>query len=573
MVKKAEAVNWALIICLYGVTTTVFPLIDFTTSMRETKNLILMQQADQILGGYLGSFGLFFIIMFMYKIYLKIYYLKMANRYPRQNMTIITNTGMYFEEGVGLVQAKAVEVSQLKAEEYINDDDLKRMYKERKDWLAKFSKVDTDEMSESTTAKGLMFELPPIKEQAFNFSIYKLDSLKTKNLNSYFGQKELDYFASKTIITVDQYLGIDDNKLKEFEKEFFLNNKDMLFSIDFKKIQTQLLNTIDFFSKEEVEFFHTKGIHTMQDLINSNLKNLSIEFNEHFKKKNLIERLKNSYKKLTHKEYKEDKIDLDTIVNDLKDMILEKERTFVYNLSDDARYKYVYLKLVILKAIHYDYHAYIMQFDKNIVINVGRAFKAGESFEKFVRGENEYEDEQDIIVNKSLTILPTSLENAYKYSLGMLNDFHGVPTECEQLTEAEYIFRGMLDSDHAVLLCNNCSYLRDALKLKSLIDPLTIQKIERDAIRDILNEAITQREGFQKILQLQQHRIQKKDDEMEMIFAHLIDDLNALETARKFMTEKKPINLFYSLVIILFFVLGFFIGIAVFGGWQAIVSV
>lgn len=572
MIKKAEAVNWSLIIAMYAVTTTMFPLIDYTSALRETKIPAYMQQADQILFGYIGIFALFFVIMFIYKIYLKIYYLKLANRYPRQNMTIITNTGMYFEEGVGLVQPKPVQVSQVKAEEYINDEDLKRMYKERTEWLTKFNKVNIDDMDDTTTETGIEFEIPTVKGQDFNFAAYKIDSLKTKNLLSFFGQKEMDFFTSKGITTVDQYLAIDDDKLKAFEKEYLTINKEQLFNMDFKKVQIQLLNTIDYFSKEEIDFFHTQGIHTMQEMMNADLKKLSAEFNENFKMKSVNEKIKNAYKKKTGKEYQEDNIVLEAVVEDLRSTIVEKERKFVYNLSKDARYKYVYLKLVILKAIHYDYHAYIMQFDKNIVINVGRSYKAGESFEKFVKGEDEYEDFTDIVVNKALVILPTALENAYKYSLGMLNDFHGVPTECEQLTEAEYIFRGMLDSDHAVLLCNNCSYLRDALKLKSLVDPLTIQKIERDAMRDILNESITQREGFQKLMQLQQSRLQKKDDEMEMIFARLIDDLNALETARKFVMERKPINSFMAIVIVLFFILGFFIGIAIFGGWQSIVA-
>lgn len=565
-------VNWSLIIAMYAVTTTMFPLIDYTTALRETKIPTYMQQADQILFGYFGIFGLFFIIMFIYKIYLKIYYLKLANRYPRQNMTIITNTGMYFEEGVGLVQPKAVQVSQVKAEEYINDDELKRMYQERTEWLTKFNKVNVADMHDETTQDGIEFEIPTLAEQDFNFANYKMEYLITKNLASFFGQKELDFLSAKGIVSVDNYLAIDDTKLKALEKEYYAVNKEQIFNVDFKKIQILLLNTIDYFSKEEVDFFHTRGIHTMQELMNADLKKLSNEFNEHFKMKTVSEKIKNAYKKKTGKVYQEDKIILEATVEDLKETIIQKEKKFVYNLSTDARYKYVYLKLVILKAIHYDYHAYMMQFDKNIVINVGRNYKAGESFEKFVKGEDEYEDFQDIVVNKALVILPSALENAYKYSLGMLNDFHGVPTECEQLTEAEYIFRGMLDSDHAVLLCNNCSYLRDALKLKGLIDPLTIQKIERDAMRDILNETITQREGFQKLMQLQQSRLQKKDDEMEMIFARLIDDLNALETARKFVMERKPINTFTAVIIVLFFILGFFIGIAIFGGWQTIVA-
>jgi len=484
--KKGDVLFYTSIISGYIFMVVIMLVVQYTTMLEETGDPDLALQSNKIKTGLGAGAGFYFgfLIIYWFSSFLKAF--KEANSLERQNIKLKDTISVKEFEGIGILDKDQVKVSSITVDEIFLNRELQQMFEEIDARLSRFYEKNVvqtainknDKKNNEQDTSRIQFEIVNLKKHDIDFDSYQLEYLLFKELSSFFNDEELEFLEDHGITNADQYLALDIEDIHGLESDYvwrFTANRD------FKSVQIRLDNTLDILSMEEVSWFRDKGIKSVNDMMTTDLETLTVEFNAHFfpggkpkKKIPFIDKVLKKAKEATKP------VDLRDVVDHIVEMIIEKESKFLYSLSSDARFKYVYLKLVNMKSLNYKYFAYLVEFDQPIEIEVGepdyRIFKDSKEIEGIVTMERYVE------INKSLIILPASWEESFEYGPGALYSYKGHTVRCSKLTDVEYVFKGMLDHEHAILFTISCSYIREYLRTQLELDTATVRDREREAL-------------------------------------------------------------------------------------------
>lgn len=369
----------------------------------------------------------------------------------------------------------------------------------------------------------------------------------------------IDILTINLDVLIDRYKKNNNNTKKPLCKSLVT-----LFE-SFVKVHKSFNNILNTLNKKEKKFLSKKNVDSPELLLE---KNLDIMIGEYQKTNPVIDRIKKIMSKLINKNNKDPAdINFNDVVELVKEKIIENEKSYLYALSRDARFKHTYLKLVNMKALHYEYKAYLVEFDRPIVLHVGHEeysiySKYEHGNEMLTSGEENF-DEDFAYIRKALIILPTHWEKSFDYQPDYLFDFGGHAVPCSKVTEVEYIFKNMLDSEHAVLFCNSNSYIREHVKTSLDVDVNIINKIEKLALLELLHVEQAKHEILFKRIDQLIARVETNKETYQKMLNDIIEDLDTDELIKKWQIKKEPLNAYTQIMLLLVAGISFALGMII----------
>lgn len=693
--KKAALVQGLLIFGSYINLFVLMFVVQWIQALYQTQSDANITIANGIGGSLAAYLGCFYGISLGYFGYSYFQIFKRAGQLERHNITLKDTSSIKKFEGIGIVgKPKLVRYSKLNVEMCFKDRELVKLYEKLKERIKIKYPKDIQELTQTnkTDQSGqLQYDMD---FDEIDFKAYNLDYLIYKEMRSFFDDQEIDFFEKNNVKTgtTSQFEKMTISEIEDLEFKYILNFKKRR---DLKDIQIALIDSLDIFSKEEINFLQSHGISNMQQLLDYDLERLTSDYNLQFSKSSpvlkSISRFFDEMKKVqrdyidkikmvptSHIDYlktsegithlldshisvadliskysqdtdqlkqdiakslsnadivkteialvaaiskltadetrfldnkgyatprtiiredietvfknvsaiipsiikaaasfsdiidklKKDKNQLDfkSVVDILKEKITESERQNLFTISKDARFKQMYLKLVNMKALNYDYKGYLVEFDKAIPIEVGRQdyslYTKYDNMTEQLVTEEENIAEDNAYVSKALVILPTYWEKSFEYQPDYLFDFEGMSVPCPKVTDVEYIYRNMLDSETAVLFCNSCSYIREHAKTQLTIDVSTIDAIEKAALLELVNDLTAQQEILHKRITQLKSRVEKNKQNYDRMINDWVEDIDTSEIVKKWWKiEKKPMNLYTMIMFVVCISIAFIFGI------------
>lgn len=591
--KKGEILFWMFMIGMYAFAFTLSPLMNYTSYLRSAAaghvpDPANVELANKIDLGYFATAGIYFGFTAIFWVFSYFSTWKLANRYPRLNIKLVFEPRYArLHLGMGIISVREIKGSSMEVMDGLRSGGLQKAFDEIKVEVEKkfhgkraAESTNPDDKQKQATSKNkrkddktINFTIDDLKKEDLNFESFPIELLHKIDWDNFFETSEIDFFKSLGIKDTQDFLKQTYAELDIVKSKYYNKfNKQY----DIAKIQIMMKKCLEFLNKEQVEFLKIMNIHNFQDLLDADLEKINAKYNDQFimPKTKFTDKFINIMKVLTGGSDLTKRIDFKIVVKMMVEELIAREKNFAIEIDKLDYMKYVNIKITRVKSIFPDKHAYLIDFDQPFQIPASLPefdfYKAREK-DQITRDRNDREidiDKYDSVPIKSALVLaPISLNDCFVYHPGELDDFNGHQVDCNMMTDVVCRFRGMLTADICVIEIRACDWSVNYSAVNTIDwTDEEVYNIDMAAMWQLLRDQMLIMEDLKKALETEQARTEKKDKELDKMWAKKWADITPDQAVKRLLTaQPKPLNVFTVIVIIaiaiIFCVLGLVMGI------------
>lgn len=589
MAKKGEILFWLFIIGMYAFAFTMSPLMSYTSFLRSAlpghqPDPDNVELASKIEMGYFGGAGAYFAFVIIFWTFSYFQTWKLANRYPRLNIKLVFEPRYSkLHLGMGIVAVKEIKGSSMDVENALRSGGLQTAFNEIKAEIEqKFHgkrAVESTEPKEKPKDKKerqkekIEYTIDDLKKEDINFASFPIELLQKQDWEYFFDKIEIDFFKTIGLKDTNDFLKKTYAELDIIKAKYYNQFKKHR---DLAATQIIMKKSLEFLNKEQIEFLKAMNVTNIQELLDANIDQLNAKYNDKFIKPKVkfLDKFVEALKLVTGDSDLTKKIDFKALIKFIVEDLIAKEKAFAIEMDRADYVKYLYLKIVKCKAQFPDKHGYLITFDTPFLIPAATPeydFYKERDIEEVKRDKDNTEEELDkfdvVPVKTALILTHAALSECFMYHPGEVDDFGGHQVDCNMITDAVCRYRGMLTANICVIELRSSDWSINFSALATTdwtrdeeynIMMATMLQLQRD------RELVT--EDLKKALETERARVDKKENELDKMWAKKWADTTPEQATRRLLTvQPKPLNAYiavlFVVIAIVFTVLGLLLGI------------